>query len=69
MFEQKRLQIKKIADEVIENLNGRVEPNDILESVFAIAFEHNMTNEDRNQLLFEVMSKLQKTNIDYSVDS
>jgi len=69
MFEQKRLQIKKIADEVIENLNGRTNPNDILESVFAVGFEHNMTNEDRNQLLFETMNKLQKTNIDYSVDS
>ena len=69
MFEAKRKQIKEFANEVVENLDGRREPHSILDAVFHIAFKHNMTNEDRNQLLFEVMNKLQKTNTDYSVDS
>lgn len=56
--EKKQIAIKKIAKEVMENLNGRTEPREIMEAVFVAADEHTMTNEDRNAVLNQVMTWL-----------
>lgn len=58
--ETKIIQMKKFAKEVTDNLNGRREVSEILEAVFSVGFEHNMTNEDRNHLLYETMNRIQK---------